>query len=251
METVAFCEIDKKARQVLAKHWPNVPIFEDVTTLTAEALHERNISVDVICGGFPCQDISLAGKGAGIEGKRSGLWSEYARLIGELRPRYAIVENVSALLNRGLDRVLGDLSKIGYDAEWHCIPASAVGAPHRRDRIWIVGYPNSSYGRLPTQGNLEGDLLGQARWGESQTRLSDQVVMIPQTLPTPCARDWKDSFTSLEKLEAQFQKRDSPSLALTIGSIEKTASGKLNPQWVEWLMGFPVGWTDLNNSETP
>ena len=141
MKTVAFCEIDKKARQVLRKHWPDVPIFEDVTKLTGEVLRERGISVDVICGGFPCQDISVAGKGAGIEGERSGLWSEFARLISELRPQYAIVENVSALLNRGLDRVLGDLSEIGYDAEWNCIPASAVGAPHRRDRIWIVAYP--------------------------------------------------------------------------------------------------------------
>ena len=144
METVAFCEIDKKARMVLKKHWPNVPIFEDVSQLTAEKLNEQEITVDVICGGFPCQDISLAGRGAGIEGKRSGLWSEFARLIGELRPQFAIVENVSALLNRGLDRVLGDLSEIGYDAEWHCIPASAVGAPHQRDRIWILAYPNSN-----------------------------------------------------------------------------------------------------------
>jgi len=143
MTTVAFCEIDKKAQLVLKKHWPDVPVFEDVSTLTKGLLDERGITVDVICGGFPCQDISYAGAGAGIEGERSGLWSEYARLIGELRPRYVIVENVSALLSRGLDRVLGDLASFGYDAEWHCIPASAVGAPHRRDRIWIVAYPSS------------------------------------------------------------------------------------------------------------
>ena len=146
MKTVAFCEIDKKAQRVLRKHWPEVPIFSDVQTLTGEVLREHGISVDVICGGFPCQDISVAGKGEGIEGKRSGLWSEFARLIGELRPRYAIVENVSALLNRGLDRVLGDLASLGYDAEWHCIPASAVGAPHRRDRIWIVAHPRHGSG---------------------------------------------------------------------------------------------------------
>jgi DNA (cytosine-5)-methyltransferase 1 len=140
---VAFCEIDKKAQQVLRKHWPNVPIFEDVCTLTKELLDERGITIDVICGGFPCQDISLAGKGAGIEGERSGLWTEYARIISELRPKFVIVENVSALLSRGLDRVLGDLAEIGYDAEWHCIPASAVGAPHRRDRVWIIAYPEA------------------------------------------------------------------------------------------------------------
>jgi len=99
-------------------------------------------SVDVICGGFPCQDISYAGKGAGLAGERSGLWREIARLVGEIRPRYVILENVSALLSRGLGDVLGDLAALGYDAEWHCIPASYVGAPHRRDRIWIVAYPN-------------------------------------------------------------------------------------------------------------
>jgi DNA (cytosine-5)-methyltransferase 1 len=96
--------------------------------------------VDVLCGGFPCQDLSYAGRGAGLDGERSGLWTEYARLIRELRPRYVIVENVSALLARGLGRVLGDLAACGYDAEWDCIPASAVGAPHRRDRVWLVAY---------------------------------------------------------------------------------------------------------------
>jgi DNA (cytosine-5)-methyltransferase 1 len=140
-ETVAFCEIEDFPRRVLAKHWPSVLCYRDVRELTAERLAADGIAVDVICGGFPCQDISTAGKGAGLAGERSGLWSEIARLVGELRPRYVIVENVSALLGRGLGTVLGDLAEIGYDAEWHCIPASHVGAPHRRDRIWIVAYP--------------------------------------------------------------------------------------------------------------
>lgn len=140
MRTVAFCEIDKKARLVLKKHWPNVPVFEDVSTLSKEDIHEP---VDVICGGFPCQDISLAGRGEGLNGKRSGLWFEFHRLIKEIRPSYAIIENVSALRSRGLDKILRSLAEIGYDAEWHCIPASAVGAPHQRDRIWIVAYPSS------------------------------------------------------------------------------------------------------------
>ena len=143
-ETVAFCEIDSFCQKVLRKHWPHVRQYTDIKTLTAAQLTADGITVDVICGGFPCQNISTAGGGAGMgEGTRSGLWSEYARLIGELRPRYAIVENVSALLGRGLDRVLGDLAQIGYNAEWHCIPASAVGAPHRRDRVWVVAYAKS------------------------------------------------------------------------------------------------------------
>lgn len=139
-ETVAFCEIEDFPRRVLAKHWPEVPCYEDIRELNAGTLQRDGIAVDAICGGFPCQDISTAGKGAGIEGERSGLWSEYARLIGELRPSVVFVENVSALLGRGLDKVLGDLAALGYDAEWHCIPASAVGAPHRRDRLWIMAY---------------------------------------------------------------------------------------------------------------
>lgn len=142
MRTVAFCEIEPYCRAVLAKHWPDVPCYTDIRELTADRLAADGIQPDVICGGFPCQDISVAGKGAGLAGARSGLWSHYARLIGELRPRYVIVENVSALLNRGLAEILGELASFGYDAEWHCIPASYVGAPHRRDRIWIVAYPN-------------------------------------------------------------------------------------------------------------
>lgn len=139
-ETVAFCEIEPYPRAVLAKHWPGVPCYEDVRTLTADTLRRDGIAVDVICGGFPCQDLSFAGKRAGLEGARSGLWREYARLIGELRPRFVIVENVPGLLNLGMGAVLGDLAALGYDATWDCIPASAVGAPHRRDRVWIVAH---------------------------------------------------------------------------------------------------------------
>ena len=135
-------EIDDYASRVLAKHWPTVRRWNDVRTFPPEG----DWHVDVVCGGFPCQDISVAGKGAGLAGERSGLWYEFARIIGELRPRYVVVENVAALLTRGMDAVLGTLSEIGYDAEWHVIPASAVGAPHRRERVWIVAHANG--GRL-------------------------------------------------------------------------------------------------------
>ena len=146
--TVAFCEVDPWCRQLLAKHWPKVPIHDDVRTLDAATLRRMGIKrIDAICGGFPCQDISTAGKGAGLDGERSGLWREYARLIGELRPSYAIVENVGALRGRGLARVLGDFAALGYDAEWHAIPAAAVGAPHLRDRVWIVGTLADSNGQ--------------------------------------------------------------------------------------------------------
>lgn len=129
-------EIDPYARAVLNKHWPDVPKHDDVRTFPPT--HD-DYSVDLVCGCFPCQDISYAGKGAGLAGARSGLWSEFARIIGKIRPRYVVVENVSALLTRGMGDVLGTLASLGYDAEWHVIPASAVGAPHRRDRVWIIG----------------------------------------------------------------------------------------------------------------
>jgi DNA (cytosine-5)-methyltransferase 1 len=145
-ETVAFCEIEPFPVKVLNKHWPDVPVYNDVRELTHERLRADGIFPDIITGGFPCQDISVAGSQKGIgEGTRSGLWSECARLLGEIRPRYAIFENVTALLNgeRGdwFKRVLWDISEVGYDAEWHCISASELGAHHHRDRVWIIAYP--------------------------------------------------------------------------------------------------------------
>lgn len=134
--TVFQVEQDPYARSVLAKHWPNAQRYEDVRQVGAHNLPP----CDLLCGGFPCQDISQAGKQAGIDGERSGLWAEYARIIGELRPRYVVVENVAALLARGMGRVLGDLAACGYDATWDCIPASSIGAPHRRDRLFIVAH---------------------------------------------------------------------------------------------------------------
>ena len=141
---MGFCDIDEYCFKVLEKNFPGVPHFNDIKKLKGKHLGK----IDMICGGFPCQDISQAGKGLGIEkGKRSSLWSEFHRLIGELRPRFTIIENVSAITNRGLNIVLRDLAEIGYDAEWQCIGAYQIGARHRRDRIWIVAYPNTNSGR--------------------------------------------------------------------------------------------------------
>ncbi|MBO9602567.1 MAG: DNA cytosine methyltransferase [Novosphingobium sp.] len=140
-ETVAFCEYDKEAQACLRARCPGVPIYDDVRELTADRLRADGIFPDAIIGGFPCQDVSLAGRGEGLAGARSGLWSHFSRLVGELRPKLVGVENVAALLGRGLGRVLGDLAALGYDAEWHCIPASYAGARQLRDRVWIVAYP--------------------------------------------------------------------------------------------------------------
>jgi DNA (cytosine-5)-methyltransferase 1 len=131
--TVWQCEIDPYARQVLAKHWPDVPCFEDITTL------EEVPPVDLICGGFPCQDISSAGKGAGINGTRSGLFFELMRVVRMARPQWVCLENVAAITFRGLGTILGELARCGYDAEWRVFGADTVGAPHIRKRIWIIG----------------------------------------------------------------------------------------------------------------
>ena len=140
MKTISFCEINKFARKILKKHWPEVPIHEDIRSLSG-----KSISADVVCGGFPCQDISFAGNQEGIDAGRSGLWREMLRIISEIRPRYAVVENVSNLLSgddgRWFGRILRDLAQIGYDAEWHCISAAGVCANHNRDRVWIIAYP--------------------------------------------------------------------------------------------------------------
>jgi DNA (cytosine-5)-methyltransferase 1 len=136
--TAWVSEIDPFACQVLAHHFPDAPNHGDITQIDFTTVEP----VDVLVGGFPCQDISNAGKQAGIEGARSGLWFHYARAIRELRPRYVVVENVAALTNRGLDRVLGSLAEIGYDAEWGCFGAADVGAPHKRDRLWLLAYPH-------------------------------------------------------------------------------------------------------------
>jgi len=143
--TVCAVERDAYAAQVLAQRQNDgileaFPIWSDITSFDGKSW--RGI-VDVISGGFPCQDISSAGKGAGIEGERSGLWSEMARIIGEVRPRYVFVENSPMLVSRGLTRVISDLAKMGYDAQWARFSASNFGAPHIRDRLWIVGYSRS------------------------------------------------------------------------------------------------------------
>jgi DNA (cytosine-5)-methyltransferase 1 len=137
--TVWQVEIDDYARRVLEKHWPDVRRWRDVRTFPPEPVDEWRC--DLICGGFPCQDISDAGKRIGIGGARSGLWVEFARIVRLLRPRFVLVENTPALLARGMGVVLGDMAAIGYDAEWQVLSASQFGAHHIRSRLFILAYP--------------------------------------------------------------------------------------------------------------
>lgn len=188
METVAFCEFDEHARKVLKKHWPDVPIYEDVRELDARKYRG---AVDVVTGGFPCQDLSSAGKQAGFNGDRSSLYIEMLRIIGECRPKYALFENVAALLTgesgRWFAQFLYDLAEVGYNAEWHCIPASYIGAPHIRDRVWIIAYPDapensfSPFGEILSQYKVSGGDF-QREWGSAMPGVSRMDDGIPKRL---------------------------------------------------------------------
>lgn len=130
-------EIDPYATRVLAKHWPHVRRWDDVRTFPPS---DGEWEVDLICGGFPCQDVSSCGQWKGIISERSGLWFEYAKVIRILRPSYIIIENVKGLLDRGFEYVLGSLALLGYDAEWSLVSSCSMGAPHMRSRLFIVAY---------------------------------------------------------------------------------------------------------------
>ena len=150
-ETVQFVEQDSYCQRILRKHWPDVPIHDDICTFNPEPG-----SADVVVGGFPCQDISQAGKGAGLAGSRSGLFYELLRVVRLVGPRYIVLENVAAITYRGMDDVLGALAEAGYDAEWACIPAAAVGACHQRDRWWCVAYASGADGGRRPEGTGRG-----------------------------------------------------------------------------------------------
>lgn len=166
--TEQFVELDPFCRQVLAKHWPEVPIHADIRSYTA-----GEGAFDVLVGGFPCQDISIAGSGLGLAGARSGLWAEYFRLIKEVKPAYAIIENVKALFSRGLGQVLSDIASIGYDAEWHNLPAAVFGHLQARERVWIIAYPHQNR----SEGLLTGADIGAARqrWSRSEEDLQSII----------------------------------------------------------------------------
>ena len=166
-ETTAFVEQNSFCQSILQKHWPKVPIYDDIKTFTP-----KKGSADVICGGFPCQDISTAGKQAGIkEGTRSGLFYELMRVVRLVEPRFIILENVSAIVANGLDTVLGELAEAGFDAEWACISASNVGACHKRERWWLVAYTNdirSSRSNLSLSGMCRSDERRKVELGNRQ-----------------------------------------------------------------------------------
>jgi DNA (cytosine-5)-methyltransferase 1 len=180
MRIAWHCEQDAFCQRVLGRHWPDVPCYSDVRELGV-----GTPGVDVLCGGFPCQPVSLAGRRLAQEDER-WLWPEFARVVGLLRPRHVLVENVPGLLGRGLGDVLGDLAALGYDAEWDCLPAAAFGAPHVRDRVWVVAYP-ASIGRGSRW--ERGPASGRERECESERSLplADNARVFRET---PRQRGW-------------------------------------------------------------
>jgi DNA (cytosine-5)-methyltransferase 1 len=167
--TVWQCEKDPFARSVLARHWPDVPRFGDVTDPDVEWP-----AADVICGGFPCQDISLAGKGAGLDGEKSGLFFELARVVRDVGPRFLVLENVPAITTRGLDRVLGELAGMGFDAEWHRVSAAEVGAHHLRNRWFLIGWRTVADADYQPDATLRGQCENASREGAERRHVGSR-----------------------------------------------------------------------------
>ena len=279
--TVGQCEWADYPTKVLEKHWPDVPRWRDIRTLTKESFFEKTglRTVDVVSGGFPCQPFSVAGKQGGKEDDRY-LWPEMLRVCRELRPRWIICENVPGIVNLALDTVLADLEREGYTAQTFIVPACGVDAPHKRDRVFIVAYAESEFsaGRLFRGEKNAGENggAGSADGGGTQNVLvrpgrEDQPGAagmadglrtavygtdpdadsngLPGRMPEPLL---ETEFTDCSCRERERETRRGYD-GLLRSLVEVTPRGRLgpmNPEWVEWLMGFPIGWTDLNASET-
>ncbi|MDT2277771.1 DNA (cytosine-5-)-methyltransferase [Paenibacillus larvae] len=270
IETVAFCEKESFPQQVLRKHWPDIPIYDDVCALTREVLEQdgiitRNRTIDLISAGYPCQPFSNAGKRKGKEDDRH-LWPEVARILQEIRPNWFLGENVAGHISLGLDDVLSDLESIGYDTQAIIIPACAVGAPHRRDRVFILGYTEcircsgKSRGRTREVSSYRYSKLEKGLWATptaSETTAKEKIELtetgrrkclngsshsldlatMVKMWPTPAAQDAKNCTLP----PSQISRDTVPGAMLRDGQ-----KGQLNPEWVECLMGFPIGWTDIN-----
>ena len=267
IKTVGQCEWADFQTKVLEKHWPDVPRWRDIRTLTADSFYERTglRTVDIVSGGFPCQPFSLAGERKGKDDDRY-LWPEMLRVIRELRPTWVIGENVPGIVNLALDTVLSDLENEGYSTQPFIIPACGVDAPHKRERVCILAHSVNRGGTLwgnrqlpdtdahAAEGNDNGrgteePVTGKRRQDESRTAgvvdgLSEGIhatdtdtegQRLQGISPEQICR-WGGYYRHqlMELLEAT-----------PLGLI-----GRTNPAWVEWLMGYPIGWTELDHLET-
>lgn len=184
METVAFCEIDKFCQQVLKKHWPDVPVFKDITKLDGK---QFNGAVDVVCGGFPCQPFSVAGKQKAEKDSRH-LWPEMLRIIRECRPTWIIGENVKGIIKLGLDTICKDLEAEGYAIRLFNIPACGVGAPHRRERIWIIAHTTGKQDRWVQHPEFQTDAIASVASNADNFRCKGSQ---PKALQGQSTQSWE------------------------------------------------------------
>jgi len=239
-ETVGFCDNEPYAQAVLKKHWPNVPIHGDIKTLDGTAYR----GVTLLTGGFPCQPFSNAGKRRGKDDDRY-LWPQMLRVIQEARPDWIVGENVVGIIGLALDQVCSDLEAEGYEVEPIIIPACGVDAPHRRNRVWVVA-----------GGGRCGRLQGHQAEGQTTRRnacdhrdIGEQQISWVLFWPTPKANKVHPMIT--DKNREKLVARNKANLEEVIAGNCNGSTGQLNPAWVEWLMGYPMGWTELKDSATP
>ena len=272
--TVGQCEWADYPHAVLEKHWPDVPKWRDIRTLTKENFYERTGlgTVDVISGGFPCQPFSVAGKHQGKDDDRY-LWPEMLRVIREIRPTWVIGENVPGIVNLALDQVLSDLEAEGYEAEAILIPACGVDAPHKRERCAILAHSVRERNGIDRTSDDATEVCGswctdggrEAENDQRQRRTDQSAVRrVADGLRTAVHEADPDThgyglqgrmsepvleteFTNCSSRERERESRGYDGLLRSLVEVSPWGKiGQLNPQWVEWLMGYPIGWTDLN-----
>ena len=274
--TVGQCEWADYPAKVLERHWPDVPRWRDIRTLTGESFYERTglRTVDVVSGGFPCQPFSVAGKRRSKDDDRY-LWPEMLRVIHELRPSWVLGENVPGIVNLALDTVLSDLENEGYSAQAFLVPACGVDAPHRRERVAILAYTDNRGGAVRRDWELQNagsdgaegaDLRGRTQTAITGQRRQDEsgASGMADGLRTTVYRTHPDSDQNglqgrvldqvLAFTECSSRERESRGYDGRLRSfLELTPLGRIgpmNPEYLEWLMGYPIGWTELNASET-
>lgn len=266
--TVGQCEWAEFQTKVLEKHWPEVPRWKDIRTLTGANFYERTglRTVDIISGGFPCQPFSLAGKRGGKEDDRY-LWPEMLRVIREICPLWVIGENVPGIINLALDEVLSDLESEGYEVQPFVIPACGVDAPHKRERVCIVAHAIDGSTTMRRHGELaaatkagaggEADRRGSEAFEQRTQRRQDKPGVdrmadgLREGIYTP------DPNANGDRLEGRGGSQicgGGSYRHLLRELIELTPLGRIgpmNPAYLEYVMGYPIGWTELNHSETP
>ena len=277
IETVGQCEWADYQTKVLEKHWPDVPRWRDIKDLTGESFYERTglRTVDIISGGFPCQPFSVAGYKRGKDDDRY-LWPEMLRVIRELQPTWVLGENVPGIINLALDTVLADLENAGYTVQTFIIPACGVDAPHKRERCAILAYANDERACY-RQKNVSQDVTERfdirrgtspddkrSQWKDQSAAagmadgLRTGIYQVDPNAYSNRLQGWcDDQVVSGWELQDGYKsggvEQHNKYVGLLREFLECTPLGKIglmNPNWIEWLMGYPIGWTELNVSET-